>query len=159
MQSRVVEILVGFFVCLGIAAMMLLTFRVASLRDVGGKEGSYKVSAEFENIGKLGVGSAVRVAGVRIGRVAKISVDPHTFEALVNIEISQENDNIPKDSSAQILTAGLLGEQYIGIEAGGDEATLKDGDRIRFTQSALVLENLVGQFLTNMASKQPTPEK
>lgn len=158
MQSRVLEILVGFFVCLGIAAMMMLTLKVASLQDVGGKEGSYRVTADFENVGKLSAGSAVRIAGVRVGRVAGIGVDPTTFEARVTLEISKAHSNIPKDSSAQILTSGLLGEQYVGIEAGGDEVALKEGDRIRFTQSALVLENLIGQFMTSMASK-PTKDE
>ena len=154
MQSRTLEILVGFFVCLGVAAVMLLTFRVASLQDVGGRDGSYPVSAHFENVGKLSVGSAVRIAGVKVGRVSDISVDPNNFEALVKLEIARSFSNIPVDSGASILTAGLLGEQYIGIEPGGDEKMLKAGDELKLTQSALVIENLIGQLVTSFTEKK-----
>ena len=154
MQSRALEILVGFFVCLGVAAVLVLTLRVASLKDVGGKEGSYQVTARFENIGKLSPGNAVKIAGVTIGRVSAITVDSNTFEAVVTLEISKAHANIPKDSGAKILTAGLLGEQYLGLETGGDEQSLKDGDEIKLTQSALVLENLIGQLVTSMTEKK-----
>ena len=153
MHSRALEILVGFFVCLGVAAVLVLTLRVASLKDVGGSEGSYTVTAKFENIGKLSPGNAVKIAGVTIGRVSKISIDPNSFEAVMSLEISKTQTNIPKDSGAKILTAGLLGEQYIGLEPGGDENSLKEGDDITLTQSALVLENLIGQFLANTADR------
>ena len=154
MQSRSLEILVGFFVCLGLAAVLVLTLRVASLKDVGGSEGSYLVTANFENIGKLSPGNAVKIAGVTIGRVKSIGVDATSFEAVVTLELSQTYSMIPKDSNAKILTAGLLGEQYIGLEPGGDEETLKDGSRIQLTQSALVLENLIGQFVSSMSEKK-----
>lgn len=151
MQSRALEILVGFFVCLGVAAVFVLTFRVASLETVGrGK--TYMVSASFENIGGLKTGAAVTMAGVRIGRVRSIEIDRSTFDALVALEIDAAYDTIPEDSDARVLTAGLLGEQYIGLLPGGADASLKDGSRIKFTQSALVLENIVGQFLTNAAT-------
>lgn len=152
MQSRALEILVGFFVCLGVAAIFVLTFRVASLETVSSEE-SFRVTAAFENIGGLRPGSAVTLSGVKIGRVQSIAIDPETFEAVATLAIGREHGALPEDSSAKILTAGLLGEQYIGIEAGGAEEVLKDGSRIKFTQSALVLENLIGQFLTNMASR------
>lgn len=154
MQSRALEILVGFFVCLGVAAVMMMTLRVASLQDVGGRDGVYRVSAKFENIGKLSVGSAVRIAGVKVGRVAGIAVDPASFEARVQLEISRGQSNIPADSGAQILTAGLLGEQYVGLEPGGDEKFLQDGSEIKLTQSALVLENLIGKLVTSMSEKK-----
>ena len=154
MQSRALEILVGFFVCLGVAAVMLLTLRVASLQDVGGDDGSYRVTAHFENIGKLAVGSAVRIAGVKVGRVASIGVDNTRFEARVQLEISRLHSNIPVDTAAQILTAGLLGEQYVGLEVGGDEKSLQDGGEIKLTQSALVIENLVGQLVASMSEKK-----
>lgn len=157
MQSRSLEMLVGFFVCLGVAAVLVLTLRVASLKDVGGKEGSYFVTASFENIGKLSAGNAVKIAGVTIGRVQDIAVDPTSFEAIVTLEISKNHPNIPKDSAAKILTSGLLGEQYIGLDPGGDDAVLKDGSRITLTQSALVLENLIGQFVASMADKKEDP--
>ena len=154
MQSRALEILVGLFVCLGVAAVLVLTLRVASLKDVGGKQGSYSVTARFENIGKLSPGNAVKIAGVTVGRVSSIKVDSTSFEAIVTLEISGANANIPKDSGAKILTAGLLGEQYIGLEPGGDEHSLKAGDEIKLTQSALVLENLVGQLVASMTEKK-----
>ena len=154
MQSRALEILVGFFVCLGVAAVLVLTLRVASLKDVGGKEGSYAVTARFENIGKLSPGNAVKIAGVTVGRVSAITVDADSFEAVVHLEISKAHSNIPKDSGAKILTAGLLGEQYIGLEPGGDENALKDGDQITLTQSALGLENLIGPLVTSLTEKK-----
>src|ERR1041384_3936395 len=159
MQSRAVEILVGFFVSLGVAAVLVLTLRVASLQDVGGKDGSYRVTAKFQNVGKLSAGNAVKIAGVTVGRVRSIAVDPVDFEALVTMEIGKGYDNIPDDSDAKILTAGLLGEQYVSLSPGGSEASLKEGSKIKLTQSALVLENLVGQFLTSQASKSaPAPK-
>lgn len=151
MQSRALEMLVGLFVCLGVAAVFVLTFRVASLDQVGGKEETYRVVASFENIGGLKVGSAVTVAGVKVGRVKKISIDPVTFEAKVKMDLSKRYA-IPEDSAAKILTAGLLGEQYVGLEAGGSEEMLKDGSTLKLTQSALVLENLIGQFLSSQSS-------
>jgi phospholipid/cholesterol/gamma-HCH transport system substrate-binding protein len=153
MQSRALELLVGMFFTLGVAAVFILTFRVASVSGVGDGSG-YEVTADFDNIGGLRPGAAVTLAGVRIGRVRDITIDKTTFEARVRMRISEGYDNIPKDSSASILTAGLLGEQYIGIVPGGDEASLTGGDAIPFTQSALVLENLIGQFVAGMASEK-----
>lgn len=149
MQSRALEMLVGLFICLGVAAVFVLTFRVASLDTVGGKDSTYRVKASFENIGGLKQGSAVTLAGVKIGRVRKIVIDPTTFDAKVTLELSNAYNNIPDDSNAKILTAGLLGEQYIGIEVGGSDEPLKDGSKLKLTQSALVLENLIGQFLSS----------
>ena len=153
MQSRALEILVGFFVCLGVAAIFLLTFRVASLDTVGKGGNTYLVTAKFDTIGNLAVGASVRIAGVRVGRVKGIGIDPSTFQAVATLEIDGRQSNIPDDSTAKVLTAGLLGEQYIGLEPGGDDKTLKNGDEIKFTQSAFVLENLIGQFLTSMTQK------
>jgi phospholipid/cholesterol/gamma-HCH transport system substrate-binding protein len=153
MQSRALEVLVGFFVCLGVAAIFLLTFRVASLNSVGSGSGSYRVTADFDNIGSLAPGASVKMAGVRIGRVRSIGIDPKSFQAVVTLEIDGSYSNIPDDSTAKILTAGLLGEQYVGVEPGGDDQALKNGDQVKFTQSALVLENLIGQFLTSFTQK------
>ncbi|MBI2383926.1 MAG: outer membrane lipid asymmetry maintenance protein MlaD [Gammaproteobacteria bacterium] len=152
MQSRALELLVGFFFCLGVAAIFILTFKVASVNGVGSGP-AYRVVATFENIGGLKNGSAVTLAGVKIGRVRDIVIDRATFEARATLEIAAEYDNIPKDTIAKILTAGLLGEQYVGLEPGGDEQSLKDGDTIRLTQSAVVLENLIGQFLAGKAQE------
>lgn len=154
MQSRALEILVGFFVCLGVTAVFILTFRVASLTSVEGGKG-YTVTATFQNIGGLKPGGAVKLAGVKIGRVKSISIDPNSFEAVATLEISDVYNNIPSDSGGKILTAGLLGEQYISIDVGGAEDSLKDGSKLKFTQSAMVLENIIGQFLTSQASKSP----
>ena len=151
MQTKALELLVGFFFTLGVAAVFILTFRVASVSGVG-EAHSYAVTADFDNIGGLKPGAAVTMAGVRIGRVRDIQIDPNTFEAHVTMRIRASFNNIPKDSSAAILTAGLLGEQYVGISPGGDEQVLADGATIKFTQSALVLENLIGQFVASMAS-------
>jgi phospholipid/cholesterol/gamma-HCH transport system substrate-binding protein len=151
MQTKSLELLVGLFFTLGVAAVFILTFRVASL-DAGSASDSFSVTADFENIGGLKRGAAVTLAGVRIGRIRDIVIDPTTFEARVTMGIENAYGNIPKDSSASIFTAGLLGEQYIGLVPGGEDDTLKDGDAIKFTQSALVLENLIGQFVAGMAS-------
>jgi phospholipid/cholesterol/gamma-HCH transport system substrate-binding protein len=161
MQSKALELLVGLFFTLGVAAVFILTFRVASLGGAGEGE-SFEVVADFENIGGLKTGAAVTLAGVRIGRVRQIVIDRTTFEAKVTMRINQSYDNIPKDSAASILTAGLLGEQYIGLSPGGEDTSLVAGDKIQFTQSALVLENLIGQFVANMGSggaAKPATEK
>ncbi len=150
MQSRALEIIVGFFVCLGVAAVFVMTFRVASIENVDGGT-VYRVTATFDNIGGLKPGAAVTMAGVKIGRVREIKINPQTFQADVAIDISETYNNIPEDSNAKILTAGLLGEQYIGFEPGGSDDVLKQGSKVELTQSALVLENLIGQFLANQA--------
>jgi phospholipid/cholesterol/gamma-HCH transport system substrate-binding protein len=159
MQSRAVEILVGFFVSLGVAAVLVMTLRIASLQDVGGREGAYHVTAKFENVGKLSVGNAVKIAGVTVGRVKTIAIDPNDFEAVVGMDIASSFNNIPDDSDAKILTAGLLGEQYVNLSPGGSDGVLKQDSKIKFTQSALVLENLIGQFLTSQAGKAPAPKE
>jgi phospholipid/cholesterol/gamma-HCH transport system substrate-binding protein len=151
MQTKALELLVGFFFTLGVTAVFILTFRVASL-DAGSASDSFAVTADFENIGGLKRGAAVTLAGVRIGRVREIMIDPTTFEAVVTMRVENSFNNIPKDSSASIFTAGLLGEQYIGLSPGGEDAALAEGDKIKFTQSALVLENLIGQFVASMAA-------
>jgi phospholipid/cholesterol/gamma-HCH transport system substrate-binding protein len=158
MQTKALELLVGLFFTLGVAAVFILTFRVASVSGVGESK-SYAVTADFENIGGLKPGAAVTMAGVRIGRVREIVIDKTTFEARVTMRIERSYDNIPKDSSASILTAGLLGEQYIGLSPGGDDAVLANGDTLKFTQSALVLENLIGQFVASMASGNKDKDK
>jgi phospholipid/cholesterol/gamma-HCH transport system substrate-binding protein len=153
MQSRSLEILVGFFVCLGVAAVFVLTFRVTSPSTVGSASNIYQVNAKFDTVGSLAPGASVKIAGVTIGRVKKIGIDPNTFQAVVTLDIDSRQNAIPEDSSARILTAGLLGEQYVGIDPGGDDKPLKNGSEIKFTQSALVLENLIGQFLTSSMQK------
>ena len=154
MQSRALEILVGIFVSLGVAAVLALTLRVASLQDVGGKDGSYIISAKFENVGKLSVGNAVKIAGVTVGRVRSIAVDQQDFKAVVVMAIGKQYNQIPGDVGANILTAGLLGEQYVGLDGGGADDPLKEGSVIKLTQPALVLENLIGQMVSSMMNKK-----
>lgn len=150
MRNRNIEILVGLFVVAGIAALLMLAMKVSNLGEFTEKSG-YSVTAEFDNIGGLKVRSPVTMAGVRVGRVAAIELDSESYSARVTLNIAPQYDNIPVDTSASIFTAGLLGEQYIGLEAGGDEEYLIAGGVLDLTQSALVLEQLIGQFLFSKA--------
>jgi phospholipid/cholesterol/gamma-HCH transport system substrate-binding protein len=150
MQKKSTEIMVGIFVVIGIAALFMLAMKVSNLAEFSEKEG-YQVIAEFENVGGLKPRSVVTMAGVRVGRVSQISLDPETYNAQVTLNLYSEFNTIPTDSSASIFTAGLLGEQYIGIEAGAEEEFLQDGDVLELTQSALVLEQVIGQFLFSKA--------
>ena len=156
-NRKSLELWVGLFVAAGILALAMLAFKVGNLTSADVMN-SYKVTALFDNVGGLKVKAAVTMAGVRIGRVSGIAFDNKKYQALVTMDIDGRYQNIPKDSSASILTSGLLGDQYIGIEPGGDEASLKDGDRFLRTQSALVLEKLVGQVIFNKAGES-TPAK
>ncbi|AFJ02792.1 putative ABC transporter [Methylophaga frappieri] len=150
MQNKQAEILVGLFVAAGLAALFMLAMKVSNLGDLADQQG-YQVTANFQNIGGLKVRSPVSMAGVRVGRVANIKLDPNTYDAVVTLNIYSQYDTIPLDSSASIFTAGLLGEQYIGLEAGADDFYLADGDEIMLTQPAVVLEQIIGQFLYSQA--------
>lgn len=151
MNKRSIEILVGLFVVLGAAGLLFLALKAANLGSFTRGGETYTVQARFDNIGGLKARAPVRSAGVNVGRVTSVTLDAQTFQGLVTMEVNQ-GVLFPKDSSAKILTAGLLGDQYIGIEPGGDEKNLADGDVITQTQSAMVLENLIGQFLFNKAA-------
>lgn len=150
MSKRALETMVGLFVLLGIAGALFLSLKAANLASFGERKG-YTVSAKFDNIGGLKPRAPVRSAGVTIGRVQSIKLDPKTFQGVVTMEINNDV-RFPKDSSAKILTAGLLGDLYIGMEPGADEKELVAGDVIRQTQSAVVLENLIGQMIFNKAA-------
>ncbi len=152
MQSRSVQIWVGLFVIAGMAALLMLAMKVSNIRAFSSEEG-YEISARFENIGGLKVRSPVTMAGVVLGRVSKISFDSEIYEAVVTMSMDPHYDRLPEDTSASIFTSGLLGEQYIALEAGGAEKYLRNGDRIQLTQSAMVLEQLIGQFLVSQADK------
>jgi phospholipid/cholesterol/gamma-HCH transport system substrate-binding protein len=152
MHSRSVEIWVGLFIAAGLAALFMLAMQVSNLSMLSDDAG-YDVTARFENIGGLKVRSPVTMAGVRVGRVSHIDFDPRSFEAVVTLHISSAYDGLPSDTSANIFTAGLLGEQYVGLEPGGEEEVLRQGSEIMLTQSALVLEQLIGQFLFSKASE------
>jgi phospholipid/cholesterol/gamma-HCH transport system substrate-binding protein len=144
------ETLVGAFVLLGLLALVFLALKAANLATFNTGE-TYPVTARFDNIGGLKVRAPVKSAGVTVGRVKSITLDPRTFQGLVTIEIDS-SVQFPTDTSAKILTAGLLGDQYIGLEPGGADKNLVSGSEIRMTQSAVVLENLIGQFLYNKAA-------
>ncbi|MDO4878457.1 MAG: outer membrane lipid asymmetry maintenance protein MlaD [Neisseria sp.] len=151
MKRSILEFWVGLFVLAGIAALGFLSFRVAGGDvDFGGKAQTYTVYANFTDIGGLKVKAPVRASGVLVGRVQSISLDPQTYQAKVALQLDKQYP-FSSDVSAQILTSGLLGEQYIGLMQGGDSENLADGDTISLTNSALVLENLIGKFMTNFA--------
>jgi phospholipid/cholesterol/gamma-HCH transport system substrate-binding protein len=151
MTKKGIEALVGLFVLLGLAGLVFLSLKAANLASFGTRD-SYTVSALFDNIGGLKARSPVRSAGVTVGRVTSIALDPKTFRGLVVMELDK-SVQFPKDSSAKILTSGLLGDQYVGIEPGAEEKNLAAGDLIRQTQSAVVLENLISQFLFSKAAE------
>ena len=143
---------VGLFVVLGAVALLFLALKAANLLTLSFSDNSYPVTARFDNIGGLKPRAAVKSAGVVVGRVTSISFDDKSYQATVVVSMDQRY-KFPTDSSAKILTSGLLGEQYLGLEAGAEEKTLGEGDRIRMTQSAVVLENLISQFLFSKAEQ------
>jgi len=149
-QKKSTEVTVGLFVLLGMGALFFLAMKVSNLSAFNDEQG-YRVTAEFENIGGLKARSPVTLAGVRIGRVERIELDPETYNENVVLNLYASFDTLPTDTAASIYTAGLLGEQYIGLEAGAEEEFLKDGDVIELTQPALVLEQVIGQFLFSKA--------
>lgn len=151
MNKTILDLWVGLFVIAGIAALLFLTLKVGSMNTVNNSD-SYEVIARFENIGGLKTRAPVKSAGVVIGRVADVHFDNEAYEAAVTLRLDKRY-TFPKDSSAAIMTSGLLGEQYIGLEAGGDSVKLKDQDRILITQDAVVLENLISQFLYGKAQE------
>jgi len=158
MNRKSLELWVGLFVAAGLLAIAMLAFKVGNLATADVLD-AYTVKARFDNIGGLKVKSPVTMAGVRVGRVSDISFDNGKYQALVTMAIDGRYQKIPADSAGAILTSGLLGEQYIGIDAGGDERYLKDGDELMITQSALVLEKMIGQFLFSKASESQEGKK
>lgn len=157
LSRKSLEVWVGMFVAAGILALVMLAFKVGNLTSTEIKDG-YQIKARFDNIGGLKSKAAVTMAGVRIGRVTAIGFDDNSYQAVVTMDIDGRYKNIPTDSSASILTSGLLGDQYVGIEPGGAETYLKSGDSIIRTQSALVLEKLIGQMLFSK-STESAPSK
>lgn len=157
MGRKSIETLVGLFVLLGALAVIFLALKAANLASFS-SSATYTVKASFDNIGGLKVRAPVRSAGVTVGRVVAIALDAKTYRGVVTLEINKGVE-FPADSSAKILTAGLLGDQYIGLEPGGDEKMLNPGDSIQLTQSAIVLENLIGQLLFKGASDAGAEKK
>jgi len=152
MKMRQLEITVGAFMALGLVALFFLAMQVSNLSAMASSDG-YEVKARFVNIGGLKVRSPVTMSGVRIGRVTAITYDMASFEALVTLRIEPQYNQIPEDTIAKIYTSGLLGEQYVGLDPGGSEDVLKQGSEIMLTQSALVLEEIIGQFLFSKAEE------
>ena len=155
LQTRTIEVSVGIFIALGFAALLVLAIKVSNFNVLGSlnADNSYQLTAKFTNVGSLKPGAPVTIAGVRVGRVGAIGIDKASQEALVALSIENAHRDIPADTSASILTAGLLGEQYVGLEPGGDATLLKNGDQITLTQSALVLEKIIGEFLFSKAAE------
>ncbi|QID18785.1 outer membrane lipid asymmetry maintenance protein MlaD [Nitrogeniibacter mangrovi] len=153
MNRSTLDLWVGFFVLIGCAALIFLALKVGNLSAASFAE-NYHIEAAFSNIGGLKVRAPVKVSGVVVGRVTDIRFDNDRFEAVVTMAIDARY-KFPKDTSGEILTSGLLGEQYIGLEPGGDMRMLADGDKLKLTQSAVVLEKLIGQFLFDKAAEAP----
>jgi phospholipid/cholesterol/gamma-HCH transport system substrate-binding protein len=156
MSKKNIETLVGLFVVLGIAAFVFLALKAANLASFSAKQ-SYEITARFDNIGGLKVRAPVRTAGVTVGRVRAITLDSKTYQGVVHLDIDTGYE-YPTDSSAKILTSGLLGDQYVGLEPGGDAKNLGPGDTIKLTQSAVVLESLISQFLYSKAADAGSSE-
>ena len=157
MNRSTIDLWVGVFVVAGIAGLLFLALKVGNLATFSNSQ-TYQVQAKFANIGGLKARAPVKSAGVVVGRVADIRFDNESYEAIVSINIDY-NYQFPRDTTAKILTSGILGEQYLGLEAGGDGVMLKNGDRLRLTQSAVVLENLISQFLFNKAAESKPEAK
>ncbi len=151
-QTRAVEVGTGMFVLLGFGALFFLITQTTGLNQELGNKG-YKISARFENVGDLKVRAPVTISGVTIGRVTDISFDANRLNAMVKMTIAPQYDTLPDDSEAAILTAGLIGGQYVGLTPGGSDTHLVDGSEVEFTQSAIVLENLIGKFLSSVGNK------
>jgi len=150
-QSRVLETWVGVFVAFGFVSLFFLAMQVSNLAEMKPDTKSFRVAARFQNIGGLKVRATVSMAGVRVGRVSRIRFDKETYEAVVDMSFDPEFDTLPTDTTASILTQGLLGEQYVGLSPGAASDFLKDGDQIELTQSAMVLEEVISRFLFNKA--------
>ncbi len=156
-NSRIIEIWVGVFIALGLAALFLLAMQVSNLSEFQEPDKGYRLFARFQNVGTLKVRAPVKIAGVLIGRVANIRLDNDRYEAVVELRIDPDYQ-LPDDTIASIYTSGLLGEQYIALEPGGSLDYLKDGDIIEISQSALVLEELIGKFLVKSSETSGTDE-
>lgn len=157
-HSNTQDTLVGLFVAVGIAGLFFLALQVSNLSTFV-EEDSYTVTASFENTGGLKVKSPVSAAGVKIGQVKAISFDPKTYQSVVKMAIYSQYDTLPSDTTASIFTAGLLGEQYVSLEPGGADDYLEDGSTIELTQSAIILEKAIGQFLFKSAEEKAEEKK
>lgn len=150
LNKRMVELMVGLFMLIGVVSLFILAFKVSGLSIYTSKD-YYQIQAVFDNIGDLKVRAPVTVAGVRIGEVASIKIEPQTFKAIVKIMINKKQNQLPKDTAAKILTAGIIGANYIELMPGYEEENLKAGDEIIDTQPAIILENLISQMIYKLA--------
>lgn len=157
MNRSAIDLWVGALVAMGLAALLFLALKVGNLASFSTSE-VYQVQAKFANIGGLKVRAPIKSAGVVVGRVADVRFDNESYEAVVTMNIEGQF-KFPRDTAAKILTSGLLGEQYVGLEAGGDSAMLKSGDKVKLTQSAVVLENLISQFMFSKAQESGKDSK
>jgi phospholipid/cholesterol/gamma-HCH transport system substrate-binding protein len=157
MNRSTIDLWVGVFVVAGLTALLFLSLKVANLASFSTSD-TYQINARFQNIGGLKERGPVKSAGVVVGRVAGIRFDNESYEAIVTMNLDTKFQ-FPRDTTAKILTSGILGEQYVGLEAGGDGVMMKQGDRLRLTQSAVVLENLISQFLFNKAAEGKDEKK
>jgi phospholipid/cholesterol/gamma-HCH transport system substrate-binding protein len=158
MERSTLDLWVGLFVCAGIGALLVLAMKVGNMTSIGIGNQTYTLSANFDNIGGLKARAPVKSAGVVVGRVTAIGFDNERFNARVELAI-EGRFKFPKDTTASILTSGLLGEQYVGLEAGGDSTNLANGETVKLTQSAVVLEKLISQFLYSKAAEGDTAKK
>ncbi|MCX7068350.1 MAG: outer membrane lipid asymmetry maintenance protein MlaD [Methylococcales bacterium] len=152
------DTLVGLFVAAGFAGLFFLALQVSNLSSFG-QQDTYTVTARFESSGGLKIKSAVSAAGVKIGKVTDISFDTKTYQAVVSMAIDAKYNTLPDDTTASIFTAGLLGEQYVNLDAGGSDTVLKNGSKIDITQSAIILEKIIGQFLFKSAEEKAQGDK
>lgn len=153
MKYLTIDFLVGIFVLLGIGALAFLAIKVTDVSILSRKgQQSYTIFAKFDNIGSLKVTAPVKVSGFKVGQITNIQLDPKTYQAIVTMDLNNKY-KFSADSSAQILTTGLLGEQYIALQSGADNSFLENGGTITLTSSAMVLENLIGKFMTNLSTK------
>lgn len=158
MARSTLDLWVGLFVCAGIGALLILALKVGNMASLSLGDDTYTINAYFDNIGGLKPRAPVKSAGVVVGRVQSIDFDNNRYNARVMLSLDRKYQ-FPKDTTASILTSGLLGEQYIGLEAGGDSANLGPGDTLKLTQSAVVLEKLISQFLYSKAAEGDTAKK
>ncbi|MDD9858220.1 MAG: outer membrane lipid asymmetry maintenance protein MlaD [Gammaproteobacteria bacterium] len=157
MQNKSIEIWVGIFIILGLAALTMLAVQVS---NAGGATGdTFRINAHFDNIGGLTEKAPVMIGGVRVGRVGEIAIDKDSYRAVVGMDIDARYDNLPADTSASILTAGLLGAQFVGLQPGADDFYLEAGDRLEITQSAVQLESLISQFMFSQRQPEDSEEQ
>ena len=157
MHNKTIETWVGIFMLAGVAALVMLAFQVSGSAGSGGDV--YRITAKFENVGGLSAKAPVRIGGVKVGRVAEITMDKSDYSAIVAMDIDAHFDNIPIDSGASILTSGLLGAQFVGIDIGAEDSHMQSGEELEITQSAIQLETLISQFMFSQGSKDSTDSK